>query len=127
IRWLIDTLRSDLLASYPEEREAFYRIANYLENSDSYFTLLDLPRYHEMQKECLKAYCDKDKWNHLALMNIAGVGNFSSDRSIEDYAKEIWDIKSVPMDKNILSGIRDIFVFNDKCSIDLNIFKDVKD
>ncbi len=127
IRWLIDTLRSDLLASYPEEREAFSRIANYLENSDSYFTLLDLPHYHEMQKECLKAYCDKDKWNHLALMNIAGVGNFSSDRSIEDYAKEIWDIKSVPMDKNILSGIRDIFVFNDKCSIDLNIFKDVKD
>lgn len=127
IRWLIETLRSDLLATYPEEREAFSRIANYLENIDSYFTLLDLPRYHEVQKECLKLYTEKEKWNHLALMNIAGVGNFSSDRSIEDYAKGIWGIKSIPMDKNILNEIRGIFMANDKCTIDPNIFKDIKD
>jgi len=60
-------------------------------------------------------------------MNIAGVGNFSSDRSIEDYAKEIWGIKSIPMDKNILNEIRSIFMANDKCTIDPNIFKDIKD
>jgi starch phosphorylase len=60
-------------------------------------------------------------------MNIAGVGNFSSDRSIKDYCTNIWDIKPVPMDKKILEDMRAIFVANDKCTIDPNIFKDVKD
>ncbi len=127
IRWLIETLRSDLLASYPEERESFSRIANYLENQDPYFSLYDLDQFHKVQKEALTLYTDKDKWNHLALMNIAGVGNFSSDRSIEDYSKNIWDIKCVPMDKKILEDMRTIFVANDKCTIDPNIFKDIKD
>jgi starch phosphorylase len=127
IRWLVETLRSDLLATYPEEREAFSRIADYIENTDSYFVLLDLLRYHQVQKECLQAYTDKEKWNHLALMNIAGIGNFSSDRSIEDYAKNIWDLKPVPMDKTLLNEMRAIFMANDKCTIDPNIFKDLKD
>ncbi|MBM3194201.1 MAG: glycogen/starch/alpha-glucan phosphorylase [Chlamydiae bacterium] len=127
IRWLIETLRSDLLASYAEERESFSRIANYLENQDPYFSLYDLAQYHKVQKEALSLYTDKDKWNHLVLMNIAGVGNFSSDRSIRDYSKNIWDLKPVPMDKKILDEMRAIFVANDKCTIDPNIFKDIKD
>jgi hypothetical protein len=60
-------------------------------------------------------------------MNIAGIGNFSSDRSIEDYAKNIWDLKPVPMDKTLLNEMRAIFMANDKCTIDPNIFKDLKD
>ena len=126
-RWLIETLRSDLLATYPDERESFTRIADYLENKDAYFTLYDLKRYHETQKDCLKAYTDKDRWNHLCLMNIAGIGHFSSDRSIQDYAKNIWDLKPIPMDQNILQQIKEVFRANDKCAIDPSIFKEAHD
>ncbi|MFZ4772898.1 MAG: glycogen/starch/alpha-glucan family phosphorylase [Chlamydiia bacterium] len=127
IHWLIDTLRSDFLATYPEEKEAFTRIANYLEKTDSYFTLLDLLRYHETQKECLKAYTDQDRWSELCLMNIAGIGKFSSDRSIEDYAKNIWDIKPVHINEEILEEIRDVFEANDKCAIDPKTIRHLKE
>ena len=57
--------------------------------------LLDFDDYVKAADNMGKAYADKDKWNKMALVNIAQSGIFSSDRSINDYAKNIWGLKKV--------------------------------
>ncbi|QXM06384.1 glycogen/starch/alpha-glucan phosphorylase [Crassaminicella indica] len=59
---------------------------------DNYFLLRDFDDYREAHKRVDKAYRDRLGWAKKALMNIANAGKFSSDRTIEEYAKEIWNI-----------------------------------
>ena len=60
---------------------------------DSYFILKDLRSYIEAQKEVDKAYRDQRSWAQKCLMNLANAGKFSSDRTIKDYAENIWNIE----------------------------------
>lgn len=60
---------------------------------DTYFVLKDFAQYREAQQKASKAYTDKTKWAKMMLMNIANSGKFTSDRTIDEYAKEIWNIK----------------------------------
>ncbi len=60
---------------------------------DTYFVLKDFAQYREAQQKASKAYADKTKWAKMMLMNIANSGKFTSDRTIDEYAKEIWNIK----------------------------------
>ncbi len=62
---------------------------------DQYFVLADMPGYIDAQSKIDKAYRDQGLWHRMALANIAGSGKFSSDRTIQEYADEIWDLKSV--------------------------------
>ncbi len=62
---------------------------------DQYFVLKDLPSYIEAQAKIDAAYRDQKKWTQMSLINIANSGKFSSDRTIHEYAKEIWNIKPV--------------------------------
>jgi starch phosphorylase len=64
---------------------------------DPYFVLKDLPEYIEAQKKIDLAYRDPKKWHRMALINIATSGKFSSDRTIAEYAKEIWEIKPLSL------------------------------
>ncbi len=80
--------------------ESFSDIADYLiagsfNVADPYMCLLDFDDYVGGAKRMDEAYKDKTKWNRMALVNIAQAGIFSSDRSIEDYAKNIWHLKKV--------------------------------
>ena len=78
--------------------ESFEDIASYLINgdrADPYMCLIDFDSYLETYKKMDEVYKDKYLWNKICLMNIANAGYFSSDRSIEEYAKNIWDLKSV--------------------------------
>ena len=52
--------------------------------------LADFADYREAQQKATKLYNQKDVWNGMSLMNIAESGIFASDRSIDDYAKNIW-------------------------------------
>ncbi len=63
--------------------------------ADQYFILKDLPMYIDAQAKIDADYRDQKKWSRMALINIASSGKFSSDRTIHDYAKEIWNIKPV--------------------------------
>ncbi len=63
--------------------------------SDEYFVLADFKAFKEAQEEVFKAYADKRRFAKMCLMNIANAGAFSSDRTIMQYANEIWDIKPV--------------------------------
>jgi starch phosphorylase len=62
---------------------------------DQYYVLADLPSYLDAQAKVDAAYRDKRAWHRMALANIAGSGKFSSDRTIREYAQEIWDIKPI--------------------------------
>ena len=70
--------------------ENFSEITNNLRNSDPYMVLADFKDYRRAQHDLQELYRDKQKWNHMSLMNISNAGIFSADRSIMDYARDIW-------------------------------------
>ena len=63
--------------------------------ADEYFVLKDFDSYCYAQKRINDLYLDKDRWNKMAIMNVAKSGKFSSDRTVYQYATEIWDLKPV--------------------------------
>lgn len=62
---------------------------------DQYYLLADFKEFKEAQEAVFKTYQDETKWAQICLMNIANAGIFSSDRTIMQYANEIWNIKKV--------------------------------
>ncbi len=68
--------------------------------ADPYFILKDLRSYYEVQKEVEKAYRDPISWNQKAIINTACSGKFSSDRTIKEYATEIWGLTPL-LDKRV--------------------------
>ena len=80
--------------------ESFSDIANYLLSgygiADPYMCLADFESYRQTHENLITAYQDKERWNRMSLMNIASAGYFAADRSIEDYAKNIWNLKKLP-------------------------------
>jgi starch phosphorylase len=63
--------------------------------SDPFLVLADYQAYSDCQKEVDKAFRDKARWAKMAILNTARVGKFSSDRTIAEYAKEIWNLPPV--------------------------------
>jgi len=62
---------------------------------DEYYVLQDFPAYKVAQAKVDEAYKEPQQWAKMAIMNTACAGKFSSDRTIHEYAKDIWDMKSV--------------------------------
>lgn len=73
----------------------FDNIYNVLKNVDHYMALADFADYCAAQKRASELYAHRDKWNKMSLVNIASSGIFAADRSIKDYAENIWGIKPV--------------------------------
>ncbi len=71
----------------------FRNVTEHIKNNDTYMALADFADYTRAQNTVSELYNDKAVWNRMSLMNIASSGIFSSDRSIDDYAKNIWDAK----------------------------------
>jgi starch phosphorylase len=69
-------------------------IDNLLKNGDQYLLLADYASYVEAQDRVGKLYQNQDEWTRLAILNVANMAKFSSDRAIGDYAKNIWHVKS---------------------------------
>jgi len=69
-------------------------IDNLLKNGDQYLLLADYASYIETQDRVGKLYQNTDEWTRLAILNVANMAKFSSDRAIGDYAKNIWHVKS---------------------------------
>ena len=68
------------------------------QRADEYFILKDFEDYAVKQDEIDKAYKDKKRWAKMAVMNTAKSGKFSSDRTIKQYAEEIWKIKPLKVE-----------------------------
>ena len=77
------------------DKEMFRDLYDSLVRNDVYFTLKDFDSYAEAQKRVNKAYKDQAAWAQMAMLNTACSGKFSSDRTIEQYAQEIWKLEKV--------------------------------
>ena len=77
-------------------KQSFSNIANYLIHSgkvpDPYMCLADFESYNAKKNTLIKDWCDRTKWQTMSLVNIAKSGIFSADRSVEEYAKNIWGL-----------------------------------
>lgn len=75
--------------------QPFDNIYNSLKNNDRYMALADFADYRKAQKKASELYNNKEVWNKMSLTNIAKSGIFAADRSIEDYARDIWHVKPI--------------------------------
>ena len=88
IKRVVDDLVNGFIPNILEEgREIYNSLITY---NDEFFVLRDFENYIEAQKKINDLYMDKNHWNKMALINIANSGIFSSDRTIKEYANEIW-------------------------------------
>jgi len=93
----------DLISSgffSPEEPHLFKQIVDLLlEQGDNYMVLADFRSYIECQKKIEQIYRNDQKlWTQMAIKNVANMGYFSSDRTINEYARDIWKVKPVPVE-----------------------------
>ena len=97
LKAVIDWLRSDFFT--PGEHDAFGPLcSSLLEGGDPFLVLADYADYIRAQEEVDAAFKDKKRWAKMAILNTARVGKFSSDRTISEYAEQIWKLKSVSVD-----------------------------
>jgi len=78
---------------YPQNPNEFQDLVDILLKYDRFFTLADYDAYIECQDKVNAAYLDQDLWTKMAIHNIASSGKFSSDRTISEYAREIWGVE----------------------------------
>lgn len=69
-----------------------------LSHGDYYLHLADLKSYGEAHARLAELYADQEAWSRKAVLNITASGRFSSDRTIAEYAKEIWQVPACPVD-----------------------------
>ena len=69
-----------------------------LTRGDHYMHLADLKSYLAADQSLVELYGDADGWARMAILNVAGSGKFSSDRTISDYASSIWDVEPCPVE-----------------------------
>lgn len=75
--------------------KSFENIYNSLKNNDRYMALADYADYRKAQQRAEELYAKPEIWNRMSLMNIAKSGIFSSDRAVEEYAHNIWNLEPV--------------------------------
>jgi len=93
LRRVMDSLATDRFC--PEEQGLFRWIVDeILDRGDRYFHMADLPSYIEAGHRAEKDYLEPGVWARKAILNVARVGTFSSDRTIREYAADIWGIES---------------------------------
>lgn len=89
----------------PENPELFREIYNSLlednggERADQYFILKDFRSYEEAQKRVGEAYKNQAGWAKSAILNVAKSGKFSSDRTIEEYVRDIWHLDKITIER----------------------------
>jgi starch phosphorylase len=91
---VIDWLGTDFFTE-SEGRDILAPLRDNLLYHDPYLCLADFASYCQAQDEVSQAFLDKPRWGKMAVLNTARVGKFSSDRTILEYARDIWNLKPV--------------------------------
>jgi starch phosphorylase len=89
---VVDSFSSNLFC--PHEPDLFAWIsASVLDANDEHFHLADFTPYVEAQEQAGNTFRDRERWIRMAILNVARIGKFSSDRTVTEYAREIWNIE----------------------------------
>jgi starch phosphorylase len=97
LRDVLDFIASGFFS--PEQRNLFEPVLHtLLHGGDPFMVLADFAAYLECQEQVSRLYQDPEEWSRKAILNVAAMGKFSSDRTIREYAEEIWDIQPVPIE-----------------------------
>lgn len=121
IKRAIDTLRDRTFAQSEEEHQAFSDLfhklmeAHYGGRPDRYFILKDLEAYYQTQLKVEELYRNPKAWAEYAIHNIAGMGKFSSDFSIHNYASLVWGITPCLLDQELLDRVRYDYEAHNRC------------
>ncbi|XXF76678.1 glycogen/starch/alpha-glucan phosphorylase [Myxococcaceae bacterium GXIMD 01537] len=91
LREALDIIDSGFFS--PEDKQLFRPLVNSLLEEDRYLVLADFGAYMAKQEEVARAYSDEESWTKKCILNVARAGIFSSDRTIKQYAEEIWRVK----------------------------------
>jgi starch phosphorylase len=95
LKQALDMIRDGFFA--PEERERYKPVFdNLTANGDHYLLLADYASYIACQEQVGALYREPESWARKAILNVAGMGQFSSDRTIGQYAKTIWNVEAKP-------------------------------
>jgi starch phosphorylase len=96
LKAVVDAIASGAFS--PGEPRLFQPIVDSLLNGgDPYLVLADFASYVACQETVSKAYLDYERWTRMAILNVARSGKFSSDRTIREYAEEIWKLGPIPI------------------------------
>jgi starch phosphorylase len=94
LKWALDMIASGYFS--PDQADRFQPIVHALtRGGDRYLLLADYAAYIAAQEQVDALYRDPQQWTRRAILNVAGMGKFSSDRTIGEYAEKIWDAKPV--------------------------------
>jgi starch phosphorylase len=93
LKRIIDMIAKDFFSK--KEPGLFKSIIDSLLNSDYYCLLADYQAYIDAQEKVNKLFLNKDEWTKKAILNVARVGRFSSDRSVREYAEKIWKVHPI--------------------------------
>jgi starch phosphorylase len=97
LRRTIDMIQSGYFS--PDNPGLFRPVTNsLLHEGDMFMLCADYTAYVACQEEVNRTFMDKDKWTRMSIINAAQMGKFSSDRTIREYAEEIWGIEPVPVE-----------------------------
>ena len=91
----IDLIREGFFS--PEEPEIFRSLMDMLLNEDRYFVFADFEAYYNCHREVDTLYRDQEEWTKKAILNVARMGKFSSDRTIMEYNRDIWHAEPWPV------------------------------
>ena len=95
LREVIDLLASGFFAG--GDRALFQPLVDALLGSDEYLALADFASYAETQDRVSQAFTDRERWTQMSILNVARMGRFSSDRAVEEYRRDIWQIEQFDM------------------------------
>ncbi|HZG40663.1 MAG TPA: glycogen/starch/alpha-glucan phosphorylase [Nodosilinea sp.] len=95
LKRVLDVIASGLFS--PGQPDLFLPILDSLLVGDPYMVMADYAAYVQSQEHVSRTYEDRDRWVRMAILNTARIGKFSADRTIAEYARDIWKVKAVPV------------------------------
>lgn len=121
IKRAVDSLRDRSFAQSDEEHQVFSDLyhklieMHYGGAPDRYFTLLDLKSYYDTQNKVEELYKKPRRWVECVINNIAGMGKFSSDFSVQKYAELVWNLEPCLLDQELLDRVRNDYMVHNRC------------
>ncbi|KAG1668367.1 hypothetical protein FOA52_004876 [Chlamydomonas sp. UWO 241] len=101
-----DHVVSMIRTGYFGWEDYFGPIVDAISGTDTYLVATDFPAYLEAQAQVDATYLDRAKWTRMSILSTAGMGKFSTDRTISEYAKDIWGVEACVVPTDLKNGAR---------------------